>query len=99
MMEDEVRNMSKQYNATIHIHPRGQRAIQVAEARVSFLNGKMQLEQVQTPDGMVFEGPLEPDELGRMLQTPYLVILEGGRTYRVAPVETTDRWYVNGVSR
>ena len=84
-------------NATIHIHPRGQRAIQVAEARVAFLNGEMQLSDVTTPDGMVFEGPLEADELGRMLQSTYLVLLADGRKYRVASFEFTDRWYVSKV--
>lgn len=84
-------------NATIHIHPRGERAIQVATARVAFLNGEMQLYEVMTPDGMCFEGPMEPDDLGRMLYSAFLVILADGRTYRVAPQEYTDRWYVSGV--
>lgn len=84
-------------NATIHIHPRGQRAMQVATARVSFLNGAMQLADVTTPDGTVFEGPLEADELGRMLQCSYLVLLNDGRKYRVASFEFTDRWYISGV--
>jgi hypothetical protein len=97
MMNSEVKHMSIQYNATLHIHPRGQRAIQVATARVAFLNGTMQLYDVQTPDGTTFEGPLEPDDLGRMLDFAYLVLLEDGRKYRVAPIEMTDRWYVSGV--
>lgn len=88
---------SLSYNATIHIHPRGHRAIQVATACVTFLNRELQLNEVTTPDGAVWEGPLEPDELGRMLQSAYLIILEGGRTYRVSSVEMTDRWYVNVV--
>ncbi len=85
------------YNATIHIHPRGQKAMKVADARVAFLNGEMQLFELQTPDGMCFEGPLEVDDVGRMLYSSYLVILEDGRTYRVSPQELTDRWYVQGV--
>jgi hypothetical protein len=85
------------YNATIHIHPRGQKAIKVADARVAFLNGEMQLFELRTPDGMCFEGPFEVDEVGRMLESSYLVMIEDGRTYRVAAAEYTDRWYVQGV--
>lgn len=86
------------FQATLHIHPSGQRAMQVATARVHFLNQTLQLHDVTTLDGMVFEGPLDPDEVGRMLQCAYLIILENGRTYRVASQETTDRWYVKRVS-
>jgi hypothetical protein len=85
------------FEATIHIHPRGQRAMKVADARVRFLNRVLQLYEVRTPDGMCWEGPLEVDDLGRMLDSAYLIILEGGRTYRVAPTEMTDRWYVTVV--
>lgn len=85
------------YNATIHIHPRGQRAIQVAEACVEFINRQLVLTNIRTPDGMCWEGPVEPDDLGRMLVTDYLIILEGGRTYRVTSTEASDRWYVRVV--
>ncbi|MBL0386512.1 hypothetical protein JJB07_07610 [Tumebacillus sp. ITR2] len=86
------------YKATIHIHPAGQRAVQVATARVHFLNQILQIHDLTTQDGMCWEGPLDPDEIGRMLQSSYLIILEGGRTYRVSSVEATDRWYVNRIS-
>ena len=85
------------YNATIHIHPRGQRAMQVATASVEFINRQLVLTDVRTPDGMCWEGPVEPDDLGRMLQCDYLIILEGGRTYRVTSTEMSDRWYVRTV--
>ncbi|WP_157729589.1 hypothetical protein [Tumebacillus algifaecis] len=80
-------------NATVHIQPRGEKAMQVASARVAFLNGELQLFEVNTLDGMTWEGPLEADELGRMLESSYLVLLEDGRKYRVAAQEFTDRWY------
>ncbi|ASS76235.1 hypothetical protein CIG75_15660 [Tumebacillus algifaecis] len=67
--------------------------MQVASARVAFLNGELQLFEVNTLDGMTWEGPLEADELGRMLESSYLVLLEDGRKYRVAAQEFTDRWY------
>jgi hypothetical protein len=86
------------YNATVHIHPRGERAMQVATARVAFLHGEMQLFDVETPDGMFWEGPLEPDEIGRMLYSAYLILLEDGRKFRVAPQEMSDRWYVQRLS-
>jgi hypothetical protein len=88
---------SLSYKATIHIHPRGHRALQVATARVEFINRDMVLCDIQTPDGMCWEGPVEPDELGRMLLCDYLIILEGGRTYRVSSAEMSDRWYVRTV--
>jgi hypothetical protein len=90
---------SLSYNATIHIHPRGSRAIQVATAKVEFLNRNLQLYEVRTPDGAVWEGPVDTDEMGRMLQSSYLIILEGGRTYRVSSTEMTDRWYVSVVQQ
>ncbi|MFD2171624.1 hypothetical protein [Tumebacillus lipolyticus] len=86
------------YKATVHIHPRGEKAMQVATARVAFLNGELQLFEVETPDGMLWEGPLEADELGRMLECAYLVLLEDGRKYRVAPQEMSDKWYVQRLS-
>ncbi|PWK11222.1 hypothetical protein [Tumebacillus permanentifrigoris] len=86
------------YQATLHIHPAGQRAIQVATARVHFLNQTLQLHDLTTMDGTVWEGPLDPDEVGRMMQSSYLIILSSGRTYRVTSVEATDRWYVNRIS-
>ncbi|HEU4964823.1 MAG TPA: hypothetical protein VFV52_13335 [Bacilli bacterium] len=85
------------YRATLHIHPQGQRAIQVATAEVEFLNQVMQIYNLTTPDGQIFEGPLEADEVGRMLYSAFLVILENGRVYRVAPREMSDRWYVSKV--
>lgn len=73
--------------------------MQVATAKVEFLNMAMQIYDLATPDGMLFEGPLEPDEVGRMLYSAYLVIFEDGRVYRVAPQEMSDRWYVSRVKR
>ncbi|ARU61845.1 hypothetical protein CBW65_13000 [Tumebacillus avium] len=81
------------YQATIHIQPRGERAMQVATAHVTFLNGGMQLYEIETLDGMQWEGPVEADEMGRMLESAYLVLLEDGRKYRVAAQEFSDKWY------